>query len=131
MKKRLTVLLIWLFAISGVSNIVASGIFGELIPFVAIQLRPGLGDDNFNNGGSPRPRDSVTLPVVEQNGNTLYIISGCEDTDLVLLDEDEEEVYTQHITADITEINLPNSLQGTYQLQILSGDYAFVADIEL
>jgi hypothetical protein len=131
MKKKLTVLLIWLFAISGVSNILADGIFGELIPFALIQLRPHPGDDNANNGGSPRPRGPITSPVVEQNANTLYIISGCEDTDLVLLDEAEEEVYTQHITVDTDEINLPNTLQGIYQLQIRIDEYAFVADIEL
>lgn len=131
MKKRLSVLLIWLFAMSGVSNIMAFGLYGELIPFVVIQLRPGPGDDNSNNGGSPRPRGELTSPVVEQDANTLYFISGCENADLVLLDEDEQVVYTLHITEDITEINLPTTLQGTYQLQIQFDEYAFVAEIEL
>lgn len=129
MKKRLTIMLICLFGMSRVSNILAENTNGNPLTFTILIYNPA--DDNANNGGSPRPRGPVAPPVVAQDGSTLYILGGCDEADLVILDGEEEEVYTCQITEDTYVIVLPDTLQGTYQLQIQRGQFTFVTEIEL
>jgi len=44
-------------------------------------------------GGHELPKAPVQPPVVALDGHTLYIISGCDDTELSLVDENETEAY--------------------------------------
>ena len=84
----------------------------ETLCFSVIYHGPG------SFGGHELPRGPVAPPVVAQDGSTLYILGGCDEADLVILDGEEEEVYT-------------DTLQGTYQLQIRRGQFTFVTEIEL
>ena len=43
--------------------------------------------------------------------------------------QEDEVCYETEITSDVIEI--PQNYVGTYELQILRGDYIFYADIEL
>lgn len=97
----------------------------ETLCFSVIYHGPG------SFGGHELPRGPVAPPVVAQDGSTLYILGGCDEADLVILDGEEEEVYTCQITEDTYEIVLPDTLQGTYQLQIQRGQFTFVTEIEL
>ena len=82
-------------------------------------------------GGHELPKTPTQPPVVALDGHTLYIISGCDNTTLSLVDEDDEEVYTTNISAGVTFLVLPEWLEGTYELRILRGQYMYYAEIEL
>ena len=83
------------------------------------------------DGGHELPKAPALPPVVALDGHTLYIISGCDDTVLSLVDENETEAYCITILAGTTMITLPEWLQGTYELRILRGQYMFYTEIEL
>lgn len=73
------------------------------------------------------PRTPVKCPTASIVGHTLYI-TGCEDCILQLMLGDKT-VYSIVITADTVE--LPESLDGNYELRIVQGNYCFWAEIEL
>ena len=89
----------------------------------------GPGDGNIP--GNPLPKSPVTSPVVAQFSHTLYIISGCDDTTLSLVDEDDDEAYSTTILEGTTMLVLPEWLQGTFELRIQRGQYIFYTEIEL
>ncbi len=89
----------------------------------------GPGDDG--GGELIIPRTPETAPTVAIDGHTLYLYSGCDNTTLVLVDEDDDEVYTTNISVGVTFLVLPEWLEGTYELRILRGQYMYYAEIEL
>ena len=89
----------------------------------------GPGDDG--GGELIIPKSPVSSPSIIQSGHTLYIISGCDDTELSLVDENDDEEYSITILAGTTMITLPEWLQGTYELRILRGQYMFYTEIDL
>ena len=78
-----------------------------------------------------RPRSPILMPSVYQDGHTLYLYSGCTGATLRLLDADEEEVFSTEITDEMDEICIPNTLVGTYRLEIIRGAFTFYCYIEL
>ena len=82
-------------------------------------------------GGHELPKAPLTPPVLALDGHTLYIISGCDDTTLSLVDEYDDEAYSATILAGTTLLVLPEWLQGTYELRIQRGQYVFYTEIEL
>ena len=84
-----------------------------------------------DGGGHELPKAPAMPPVVALDGHTLYIISGCDDTELSLVDENDDEEYSITILAGTTMITLPEWLQGTYELRILRGQFIFYTEIEL
>ena len=89
----------------------------------------GPGDDG--GGELIIPKSPVSSPSIIQSGHTLYIISGCDDTELSLVDENDDEEYSITILTGTTMITLPEWLQGTYELRILRGQYMFYTEIDL
>ena len=90
-------------------------------------LPPPIG----NGGDNEKPKAPAMPPVVALDGHTLYIISGCDNTELSLVDEDDDEAYSITILEGTTMITLPEWLQGTYELRILRGQYIFYTEIDL
>ena len=88
------------------------------------------GDENGGGLGS-LPRTPVMPPTVGINGHTLYLYSGCDNTEIVLIGENETEVYSTYVLEGTTQVQLPSALQGTYELRILRGQYMFYTEIEL
>ena len=88
------------------------------------------GDENGGGLGS-LPRTPVMPPTVGINGHTLYLYSGCDNTEIVLIGENETEVYSTYVLEGTTQVQLPSVLQGTYELRILRGQYMFYTEIEL
>ena len=84
-----------------------------------------------NGGGNGGPHSPVYPPFVVKVGHTLYLYSGCDNTTLVLLDEEGEEVYSEPIYEGTPYIVLPEWLEGIYELQIQRGGYTFYTEIEL
>ena len=68
-------------------------------------------------------------PKVSQDGHTLYFNNVGYDLTLVLLDDEEDEVYAAIIPAGKMTVTLPSSLSGTYELQLYpGGNYYFFSD---
>ena len=87
--------------------------------------------DPQNGQGDPH-RGPVTCPQVDLDGHTLYLYSVSYDLTLVLVDEEDEVVYTTFIPANTVSVVLPTSLSGTYEMQLYpGGDYYFYGWIEL
>ena len=85
---------------------------------------PTIGHDG--NGKSP-----VVPPSVSIDGHTLYLYSGCAGATLQVVNDLDEVAYTTEIPDFIEEIELPETLVGEYELQILRGNFCFYATIEL
>lgn len=98
----------------------------EILPF-------GFNANGDENGGGlgSLPRTPVMPPTVGINGHTLYLYSGCDNTEIVLIGENETEVYSTYVLEGTTQVQLPSVLQGTYELRILRGQFMFYTEIEL
>ena len=98
----------------------------EILPF-------GFNANGDENGGGlgSLPRTPVMPPTVGINGHTLYLYSGCDNTEIVLIGENETEVYSTYVLEGTTQVQLPSALQGTYELRILRGQFMFYTEIEL
>ena len=59
------------------------------------------------------------------------IFSKCNKAEIVLIGENETEVYSAYVLEGTTQVQLPSVLQGTYELHILRGQYMFYTEIEL
>ena len=81
--------------------------------------------------GYPRPKSPVVEPTVYLDGYELTFETPCDGCVLQLVDEDDEVVYTIIIPAGTTTLTLPSDLEGTFELQIIDGEWMFYADIEL
>ena len=91
----------------------------------------GPGHNEEPIGGNPYPKSPILVPSIYQDGNTLYLYSGCTGATLRLLDEDEEVVYSLEITDEMDEICIPSTFVGTYRLEIVRGAFTFYCEIEL
>ena len=95
-----------------------------------VQLGVGIVDPREEQGDPHRGPDNC--PHVGLDGHTLYLYSVSYDLTLVLLDEEEEVVYTTFIPANTSSVVLPASLSGEYEIQLYpGGDYYFYGWIEL
>lgn len=83
-----------------------------------------------NSGNKPH-RSPVEAPTVYIEGNELTFETPCDGCTLQLVDENEDVVYTIIIPAETTTLYLPSDLEGIFELQIISGDWLFYAEIEL
>ena len=77
------------------------------------------------------PKSPVTPPSVSIDGHTLYLYSGCAGATLQVVHALGVAVYTEELYETTTEVELPETLLGEYELQILRGNYCFYAAIEL
>lgn len=79
----------------------------------------------------PKPKSPELAPTVYIEGNELTFETPCDGCTLQLVDENEDVVYTIIIPADTTTLYLPSDLEGIFELQIISGDWLYYAEIEL
>lgn len=87
----------------------------------------GIDPDNHDG---PR-RGPIVPPSVSIDGHTLYLYSGCADATLQVVDTQGVVVYSTEITDFIDEIELPETLSGEYELQIIRGNFCFYAPLKL
>ena len=77
-------------------------------------------------------RTPILVPEVDLDGHTLYLYSVDYDLTLVLVDEEDEVVYTTFIPANTSSVVLPATLSGEYEMLLYpGGDYYFYGWIEL
>ena len=108
MKKRFYVILTTLL-VCGTSNLYgmdySNGVTMEASD--TLSLRLGIAIDE--NTGHPFPHSIVKKPQIMFDGHTLYLISGCDNTTIVLRDEDGQTVYTEFITPETESVELPEN----------------------
>lgn len=81
-------------------------------------------------GSNPEPHKSpVEIPVVELDGYTLTFDSSCHGCTLNIVNADDEVEYTTVISS--STIELPSTLEGVYEIQIIQDDLCFYGDITL
>ena len=119
-KKLLT--LLWILAMPAFMNAVNA--LGTPIPFQAGRIKP-------TKPFPGNPKSPVLAPTVYLDGNVLTFETPCDGCTLQLVDEDDDVVYTIVIPAGTTSLILPSYLEGTFELQIIDGDWLFYADIHL
>lgn len=86
-------------------------------------------DPTINQQG--HPRSPIETPEIGIDGNTLNFVTSCDGCILRLVNEDGEVDYTTVIPTNTTIFELPSYLEGTYEIQIISGDYCFYGEIVL
>ena len=80
---------------------------------------------------NPQPKSPVVPPSVSIDDHTLYLYSGCAGATLRVVNALGVAVYTEELYETTTEVELPETLVGEYELQILRGNFCFYAMIEL
>ena len=87
-------------------------------------------DDPHNNqpGGAKTP---VLIPTISIDDYTLYFETPCDGCLLNVVDASNTVVYSVVIPVGTTSLVLPSYLSGTYELQIIQGNYCFYGDITL
>lgn len=115
MKKRL---IMTLFLLVG---ILSAPTKGAIINFSVRNDNPPIG-----HGGIPK--SPVQVPIVDLEDHTLYFTTSCVGDTLQLVQNDVV-VYSTIITSN--EVELPATLEGEFELQIIHGNWLFYGDIEL
>jgi len=126
MKKRLLLIVIQSFFLLTSNSLKASSANddGLLVPLDVEVVDP-------THGSGTVPRTPILVPTASLDGNTFYINSGHADFVVQLLDEDDNVVYQTVMPSDVSSIVLPSTLSGTYQIQLLWGDWMFYGWINL
>ena len=77
------------------------------------------------------PKTPIIPPEVSLLGYTLYFCEEHISFTLELRDASGTLVYTTYVDATDTQVNLPISLAGTYELRLCTDDYYFYGEITL
>jgi len=86
-----------------------------------------------NIGGelSQPSKAPILIPAVYLDGHTLSFDAAIEGCEVRLLDEDENVIFSDFIAISQTSLTLPATLSGTFELQIIRGNFIFYCEIEL
>ena len=98
----------------------------KLVPFTL----SFAGDDNISLGnGYPKSPDET--PTVYIDDYTPFFEANHPDYTLIIKDEDGDVVYTTPVYTAQTQVVLPSTLSGDYEIEIIAGDLLFVGWINL
>ncbi|MBQ7471055.1 MAG: hypothetical protein IJS97_01315 [Prevotella sp.] len=74
------------------------------------------------------PKSPVEIPIVDLDDHTLYFTTSCVGDTLQLV-QNGVVVYSTVIASD--EVELPATLEGEFEIQIIHDNWLFYGDIEL
>lgn len=77
------------------------------------------------------PKTPTVTPEVSIDGNVLYFIGSHAEFVLTLTDQEDDVVYETYVYARDTQITLPTSLSGTFELRLYIDIYCFLGEITL
>lgn len=77
------------------------------------------------------PKTPVRPPVVYLDDHTLSFVTGHPDYVLTIKDEDGDVVYTTTVFSAQTEVVLPSTLFGDYEIQLAMGNWLFTGWVTL
>ena len=87
----------------------------------------------FDNStvGNGRPKTPIQPPTVYIEDYVLTFMEGHPDYVLNIKDEDGDVVYTTTVWSTDTEVTLPSTLSGDYEIELVMGNWLFTGWIEL
>ena len=94
-----------------------------------IQVRFQTGYVDPHNEQDEPNRTPVQPPLIYIEDGTLTFVTNCDGCELRLVNAEDEVEYTTVISS--STLVLPSTLTGSYQLQIICGDYIFYGEINL
>ena len=95
-----------------------------------ISFETGYVDPNQSKG-TLRPRDLVDPPTVYIEDFTLLFEASHPEYVLNIKDENGDVVYTTTVYSAQTQVVLPSTLSGNYQIELVMGNWLFTGWIEL
>jgi hypothetical protein len=110
--------------------LILAGIFAFANGYCAqvdLNARPLNGDPE---GGNSPTRSPILIPTVDQEDHTFYLEQYSQDMIVQIL-SGGVIVYSVIVPAGTTQIQLPESLQGDYEFDLIRGNYCFYGDITL
>lgn len=116
MKKIITLLLVSICALPTIASQDPDD--GTLVPLTTSYVDPTSPLD-------PNPKAPVRPPIIYQDSHRLIFATSCDGSTLQLVDTNSNEVYSIVIPVGTIFLNLPISFNGTYELQIISGNWLF------
>jgi hypothetical protein len=102
----------------------------SLLAWEKISFTTSINDD-IRPIGNGHPRSPEESPVVYIEDYTLLFESGHSGYTIRLLDADDVVVFSDVLSAETTTFQLPTTLAGEYQIQLIYGNIIFVGYIEL
>ena len=85
-------------------------------------------ENEINNSGEPNPKSLTLIPGVTLQNWTLNFITPCNGCSFRLA-QGNNICYEMEIMGNI--LTIPTAFTGTYELQIVSGEYIFWCEVEL
>ena len=125
MKTRFKLFMLAMMAICSIPSFAS---VGDSLTIIPVELTVSY---DGNKDEPTRPHSPVQKPQIMFDGHTLYLISGCDNTTIVLRNEDEQIVYTEFVTPWTESVELSENLSGTYELRIIRGSITFVGKIDI
>lgn len=84
--------------------------------------------EHEHNIGYPILKSIIFTPEVTMQDNTIYFITPCDGSEFRLV-RNNTICYSTEIDSDT--LTIPNTIHGTYELQIVVGDYIFYTKVTL
>ena len=82
-------------------------------------------------GSAPPRRSPILVPIVDQEGTCFYFEQCNYQNAILQIIEDGVAVYTVTVPTDTNQVQLPESLQGDYEFDLICGNHCFYSDITL
>ena len=79
--------------------------------------------------GNSTPKTPMRPPVVYIEDNTLTFVADHPEYVLFIRDEEGDVVYTTVVSSSVTQVVLPSTLSGEYQIELVMGSWLFVGEI--
>ena len=81
--------------------------------------------------GNHTPKAPMRPPVVYLDDHTLSFVTGHPDYTLLIKDEGGDVVYTTTVFSAETEVVLPSTLFGDYEIQLTMGNWLFTGYVSI
>ena len=105
--------------------------FAEVTSVDSLHISFGVSIIDPSLPGNGQGKSPVVPPSVSIDGHTLYLYNGCPGATLQVVNTLGVAVYTEELYETTTEVELPETLVGEYEMQILRGNFCFYATIYL
>ena len=88
-------------------------------------------EEDDQPGGNGHPRSPNETPIVYIDDYTLLFEANHPDYVLNIKDEDGDVVYSTVVSSTQTQVVLPSTLSGNYQIELVMGNWLFMGWINL
>lgn len=99
--------------------------------FAKIQVPLSVGIVDDRPAGNGLPKNPIEVPLVYIDDYTLTFEAYHPDYTLIIKDEDGDVVYSTTVFSAQTQVVLPSTLSGDYEIQLVMGNWLFTGWINL